>query len=84
VRYLADKDFSHDYQQLGKLDVPVQLLWGKEDQTLPFQDSEIICSAVPELEFHAFEHTGHLAHYEQPENVNALLRKFNQRAFNEV
>jgi pimeloyl-ACP methyl ester carboxylesterase len=64
------------YHQLGKLNKPVQLFWGRDDQTLPFSDSEDIVAAVPGIEFHPVENAGHIPHYEKPEIVHPLLIEF--------
>ncbi len=68
--------FPEIYQQLGKLDIPVLLFWGRDDQTLPLKQSEGILSLVPRAEFHIVENCGHIPHYEKPEEVNPILADF--------
>lgn len=82
IRNLAGKDFSPAYQALAKHNIPVQLIWGTEDQTLPFKDSELVRQAIPSLEFTSLNQTGHLPHYEQPDKVNAVLTQFLNRNSN--
>lgn len=64
------------YKQIGKMDKPVLLLWGRDDPTVPFQHSDSLRAAMPHIEFHAFENCGHTPHYEKPEEVNSILLKF--------
>ena len=64
------------YQSLGKLDVPVLLIWGRNDRTLPLEQSGDILSAVPRAEFHVIEDCGHIPQYEKPEEVNPILQQF--------
>jgi pimeloyl-ACP methyl ester carboxylesterase len=68
--------FPEIYQQLGKLGMPVLLIWGRNDQTLRLEQSRNILSAVPRAEFHIMENCGHIPHYEKPEEVNLLLANF--------
>ncbi len=64
------------YDQLGKLSKPVLLFWGRNDQTLPFEQSHDIVAAIPGIEFHPIEGTGHIPHFEKPEIVNPILINF--------
>jgi pimeloyl-ACP methyl ester carboxylesterase len=66
------------YQRLGKLDMPVLLIWGRNDRTLPLEQSRDILSAVPRAEFHIVENCGHIPQYEKPEEVNSILADFLQ------
>jgi pimeloyl-ACP methyl ester carboxylesterase len=64
------------YKQIGEMQKPVLLLWGRDDMTVPFQHSNILRTAMPQMEFHAFEDCGHTPHYEKPEEVNPILLRF--------
>ncbi|HUI89282.1 MAG TPA: alpha/beta hydrolase [Anaerolineales bacterium] len=68
--------FPEVYRRLGKLDIPVLLLWGRNDQTLPLDQSHDILSAVPRAEYHVIECSGHIPHYEKPEEVNRIIQEF--------
>ncbi len=68
--------FPEIYQRLGKLDMPVLLIWGRNDRTLPLEQSRNILSLVPQVEFHIIENCGHMPHYEKPEEVNSILADF--------
>ena len=69
-------DLSALYQQVGKLDIPVLLVWGKEDQTFPFELSRKAPTIIPQAELLAVDEAGHIPHYERPEQVNPRLVEF--------
>ncbi len=68
--------FPEIYGQLGKLGLPVLLLWGRNDQTIPLAQSDSIIRLVPGVEFHVIEGCGHIPHYERPEIVNPIVSQF--------
>jgi pimeloyl-ACP methyl ester carboxylesterase len=68
------------YRQIGAMDKPVLMFWGRGDQTVPFEHSDDLRAAIPQVEFHAVEHCGHIPHYEKPEEVNPILLKFLRQA----
>ena len=65
--------FVKSYKQVGKLDKPVQLFWGRDDTTVPFEHSNDLRAAMPNIEFHVIENCGHIPHYEKPHEVNPIL-----------
>jgi pimeloyl-ACP methyl ester carboxylesterase len=68
--------FREVYEQIGKMDKPVLLLWGEHDHTVPFRHSNTLRTVIPDMEFHAIENCGHIPHYEKPDQVNPILLKF--------
>ena len=64
------------YKQIGKMNKPVLLFWGRQDRTVPFNHSDVLRSAIPHIEFHAIENCDHTPHHEKPEVVNPILLKF--------
>ena len=70
------ESFYETYAQIGMLKKPTLLFWGKNDTTVPFEDSKIILKVLPHAEFHAVENCGHIPHYEKPEIVNPILLEF--------
>ena len=64
------------YQSLGKMDKQILLFWGRKDVTVPFEHSQILCEAMPGIQFHVIENCGHIPHYERPEIVNPILLEF--------
>jgi pimeloyl-ACP methyl ester carboxylesterase len=68
--------FYETYERVGKLGKPTLLFWGRDDITVPFEHSEKIRMAIPQAEFHAIDDCGHIPHFEKPEIVNPILKRF--------
>ena len=64
------------YEQVGKMDKPVLLFWGRNDPTVPFKHSHDLRAAMPNLEFQVIENCGHIPHHEKPKEVNPILLDF--------
>jgi len=73
------ESFIHVYEELGKMDKPVLLFWGRNDNTIPLEHSQLLCTAVPQIIFHIIEDCGHIPHYEKPDMVNPILLGFLRR-----
>ena len=67
------------YERLGRLSMPVLLLWGRQDRTLPIQQSEPILRLVRRADFHVIEDCGHIPNCERPEIVHPMLLEFLSR-----
>jgi pimeloyl-ACP methyl ester carboxylesterase len=72
-------ELTETYRQVAARGLPVLLVWGKQDKVVPFKLSENARNILPQAEFHAIDHVGHIAHYERPEVVNPLLIEFLKR-----
>jgi pimeloyl-ACP methyl ester carboxylesterase len=70
---------SDSYLRVGQQGRPILLLWGQQDQTVPFSSNEKVRQALPRAEFHMIEEAGHVSQYEQPEIVNGRLVEFLKR-----
>ena len=69
-------DFSSVYRKVGQQHLPVLLIWGENDRTIPLSQSEIIRNLIPTIEFHCIRNSGHIPHFEQAEAVNQILTEF--------
>ena len=79
LRRLADGLFPGGRQtpipaeDLARLDVPAQVVWGREDQILPAAHG----SALPDhISVHVLDGVGHMPHMERAAEVNALIDAF--------
>ncbi len=66
------------YQRIGESDLPVMVIWGREDRTIPFAYSQMIVDAISHVQFHPIDEAGHIPHFERAEIVNPLLIEFLQ------
>jgi pimeloyl-ACP methyl ester carboxylesterase len=72
--YPGDSIISN-YHSLGRLHKKILLIWGKEDQTVPFQYSDSIRQIV-EVDFFPVDDARHLPYLEKPLAVNQKIISF--------
>jgi len=68
--------FTAVYAALGRIGMPVLLIWGRRDMTVPFGQSQTLLRLMPRAEFFPVPDCGHIPHYERPELVNPRLIEF--------
>jgi pimeloyl-ACP methyl ester carboxylesterase len=68
--------FLETYERVGKINKPTLLFWGRNDNTVPFVQNDLLRKAIPHAQFHAIENCGHIPHYEKPEAFNPILSEF--------
>lgn len=64
------------YESVGQLNLPAFLIWGRDDQTVPFKYHHDVLAAIPGAAFFPVESAGHLPQVEQPMQVNSALTTF--------
>jgi pimeloyl-ACP methyl ester carboxylesterase len=69
-------DMDSVYQTVDKGGMPVLLLWGTKDQTVPFERNERVRKAIPRAEFHAIDGAAHLPILEQAARTDSLIIAF--------
>ncbi|MDH3690257.1 MAG: acetoin dehydrogenase dihydrolipoyllysine-residue acetyltransferase subunit [Gammaproteobacteria bacterium] len=76
---IAEAAFAHGKQaaqlqdELRKLTMPMQVIWGKEDQILPVAHARNLGQTAPS---HILEGAGHMVHMEKASEVNRLIEEF--------
>ncbi len=65
-----------EYAPLGRSNLPILLIWGRQDQIVPFERSAAVRAAFPGAEFHPIDSAGHIPQYERPEAVAPLMIRF--------
>jgi pimeloyl-ACP methyl ester carboxylesterase len=74
VRYLGKDSFSASLAELlANVQIPILLLWGKEDRIVPFRLASKIIQTAPSIQFIALDRTGHCPHDEHPTVLNRLF-----------
>jgi len=76
VRHNMLGSFRNTYAQLGDLGMPVLLIWGENDKTISFKQSQILRGLLPQAQFLAVTDCGHIPHFERPEVVQPRLIDF--------
>lgn len=60
-------------EQIAALQLPIQIIWGREDRIIPVSHAEALAARVP---VHILDQTGHLPHMEKAGDVNRLIKRF--------
>lgn len=61
---------------LPKIDKPVLVLHGADDQIIPLQESQQMAASIPNARLEVIPDAGHLLPLEQPELTNKAMREF--------
>ncbi len=72
-RQLAQADTQVYEDQLGGIDIPVTLLWGREDHILPPEHGRWLHERIPHTDMHWFNDAGHLLQEDAPARLTAHL-----------
>ncbi len=61
---------------MGKIKIPVGLIWGRNDRVTPPEVAEEFHERLPNSELHWIDQCGHAPMMEQPEEFNILFKQF--------
>ncbi len=61
---------------LPNIETPTQVIWGRQDNLLPFDQASILSRLLPNVQVQVFNNCGHVPQFEMPERVNPLLLGF--------
>jgi pimeloyl-ACP methyl ester carboxylesterase len=64
------------YQTVDKGGMPVLLVWGTKDKTVPFERNERVRKALPRAEFHPIDGAAHLPILEQASLTDSVILAF--------
>ena len=67
------------YHAVSAAGVPVLLLWGTHDQTVPFASNASVRAAIPGAEFHPIDDAAHLPILERAALADSLILEFLSR-----
>ena len=74
------KDFFHtledEIRELGKLDIPTLIIWGREDVSLPVNCGQTMHQLMPKSRLEILDNAGHLANFDQADQFNDLVIDF--------
>ena len=74
---MAKSAIRHNMKKdLHKINIPVSLIWGKNDKITPPEVAVEFHELLPDSELHWIDHCGHAPMMEQPEEFNKLLKVF--------
>jgi pimeloyl-ACP methyl ester carboxylesterase len=64
------------YQRVAAANVPVLLIWGEKDNTVPFARNELVRKSIPSAEFHPIAGVGHLPILEKAAATDSIIVEF--------
>jgi pimeloyl-ACP methyl ester carboxylesterase len=67
---------ARSFTTLAQSQIPMLILWGKADRTVPFSLSDTVRAAFPRAEFHVIDGAAHLPQIEQAPVVDSILLRF--------
>jgi pimeloyl-ACP methyl ester carboxylesterase len=76
LRWCAFEDVSEEYRTIGNVKLPVLMISGSKDPFISSAARDRIAELIPRLEYKEIPGTGHIPHFEQPEEVIHLLLNF--------
>tara|TARA_R110002094_G_scaffold157991_5_gene144138 strand:- start:794 stop:1837 length:1044 start_codon:yes stop_codon:yes gene_type:complete len=76
LRHYPLRDAQDAYRTIGASNLPVQIIWGTDDDVVPYANSEEITALVPGATLHTFEEADHLVPLAAAEKLNTLLVEF--------
>lgn len=76
MRHGPVHDIGEVYNRVGRQQRTGLLLWGTEDNVLPFPLHEPVLKAMPWLQFEKIEGARHCLNYQDSETVNKVLMRF--------
>ncbi len=77
---MAKSAIRHNMKKdLYKIEIPVSLIWGREDKITPPEVAVEFSELLPDAELHWIDHCGHAAMMEQPDEFNRILKGFLER-----
>ncbi|MBF2022433.1 MAG: alpha/beta fold hydrolase [Hydrococcus sp. C42_A2020_068] len=69
---------------LPTLNIPILLVWGRQDCMVPFAIAPSVASLNPKIEFVPLDNVGHCPHDESPDQFNAILLDWLEANFNQA
>jgi pimeloyl-ACP methyl ester carboxylesterase len=76
MRTVITRSSLPDFEAVGKTGMPVQLVWGERDTTVPYAQHLDVQRAIPQAEFVSLPGIGHLSVVEDPGAVHPKLVGF--------
>lgn len=65
-----------EIRELGRLDIPTLIIWGREDASLPVSNAETMNELIKGSRLEILENAGHLANFDRAATFNELVIDF--------
>jgi len=73
----ADEAFTDEVEgSYGRLDIPVRVIWGREDRWIPLDRAHRLVRMVPSAQLQVIDGAGHLIQLDKPAALSAALTRW--------
>jgi pimeloyl-ACP methyl ester carboxylesterase len=73
----TDQRFLEEIEaRLGEIDIPVRIVWGRDDAWIPPETAQRLCALIPGATLRLVEGASHLIHYDAPVALADELRRW--------
>ncbi len=76
IRNTTTQSSIPDFEAIGRSKIPVELVWGDRDKTVPYAEHAIVQRAIPQARFVSLKGLGHMTVVEDPAATNPHLVSF--------
>jgi pimeloyl-ACP methyl ester carboxylesterase len=76
IRHVAAESSVPDFEKVGRSGLPVLLVWGEADKTLPYAHHADVQRAIPQAQFVSLPGLGHLPVVEDPARTDPQIAAF--------
>ncbi|GAB3467916.1 alpha/beta fold hydrolase [Massilia terrae] len=76
IRNTTTQSSIPDFEAVGRAKIPVELVWGERDTTVPYAEHALVQQAIPQARFVSLTGLGHMTVVEDPDAVNPHLVSF--------
>ncbi|MBV1915618.1 MAG: alpha/beta hydrolase [Pseudomonadales bacterium] len=76
LRYSPVTDYTAGWKELGQLDKPILFIWGKEDVSFPFSNTEKLPLLIPDAKIIGIDDAAHWVNIEKAAQVNRAIISF--------
>lgn len=63
-------------ERYGELELPVKVIWGREDAWIPVDRAVQLADTIPGAELDIVDDAGHLIHYDAPVHLATALHRW--------
>jgi pimeloyl-ACP methyl ester carboxylesterase len=78
IRNLPVHGAEYLYRFVSTSDVPIQVIWGRQDPVTPMPSEELVRAVFSRADLRLIDGVGHLPHYERPDETAAMVLDFLQ------
>jgi pimeloyl-ACP methyl ester carboxylesterase len=76
LRYTSFTNYPAAFERLGNTNLPVLVLWGREDSVIPHEHTKLLQKDVPQAFIITIEEAGHNSQYEKPRELADTILSF--------